>query len=149
MSPKNARADACSMEHYLSDEGVDLLTKFFEFTQRCPKGKSGFLDRFHSCPIVNPGQPPCDLECPEVDPTSRSRLARGRKLGTLKPGERGKVARVDARGAMRTRLLDRGLLPLTAVEVMRRNHPVGTVTILVNGQETVLTRREADHVVLD
>lgn len=152
MSPKNARADACAMEHYLSDEGVDRLTKFFEFIQRCPRGsKTEFLDRLQHCPIVNPGQPTCEHDCPEL--ASRPRASQHgspdkRTLLELGPGESGTVAQVSAQGRVRARLLDRGLIPQTEVEVVRLNHPKGSVRILVNGQETSLTRKEARHVLL-
>ena len=145
VSQKNARSDACAMEHYLSDEGVDRLTKFFEFIQRCPRGsKEEFLDRVHHCPLVNPGQPACEHDCPAAQALSEP----GRRtLGDLEPGEAGVVAQVDARGQTRRRLIDRGLIPQTTVEVVR-NLPRGSVRILVNGQETTLSTREASHVVL-
>ncbi|MBW2261524.1 MAG: metal-dependent transcriptional regulator [Deltaproteobacteria bacterium] len=147
VSQKNARSDACAMEHYLSDEGVDRLTKFFEFIQRCPRGsKTEFLDRLHHCPLVNPGQPDCDHDCPEVAAMSRTPAVR-RSLSDLQPGESGTVAQVDAAGQVRRRLIDRGLIPQTTVEVVR-NLPRGSVRILVNGQETSLTTQEATHVVL-
>ena len=144
VSQKNARSDACAMEHYLSDEGVDRLTKFFEFIQRCPRGsKTEFLDRVHHCPLVNPGQPACEHDCPEVTAPEPDR----RTLATLQPGETGTVAQVDASGQVRRRLIDRGLIPQTTVELIR-TLPRGSVRILVNGQETDLSSAEAAHVIL-
>ncbi len=147
VSPKNARSDACAMEHYLSDEGVDRLTKFFEFIHRCPRGsKAEFLDRVHHCPLVNPGQPACEHDCPEARAQSSEPAARP-TLGDLQPGETGTVAQVDASGQVRRRLIDRGLIPLTTVELIR-TLPRGSIRILVNGQETDLSSSEASHVIL-
>jgi len=146
VSQKNARSDACAMEHYVSDEAVDRLTKFFEFLQRCPRGsKTEFLDRVHHCPLVNPGQPACEHDCPEVD--ARASMPSGRRtLGDLQPGDSGTVAQVDASGPVRRRLIDRGLIPRTTVEVVRILR--GQVRVLVNGQETSLSLTEASHVLL-
>jgi len=146
-SAQNARADACSMEHYLSDEGMDRLTRLFEFIQRCPRSRDEFLDLIHTCPIVNPGQPSCDKVCSAI-PGTRPGHTEGQSLSTLEPGETGTVIRVNAQGAMRSRLLDKGLIPMTHIEVVRCSRSDGSMTILVNGQQTGLSRREAGNVVV-
>ena len=38
MSKSSAEADACAIEHNLSDEGMDHIVRFFEFLQGCPEG---------------------------------------------------------------------------------------------------------------
>ena len=59
ISPENASEDACSMEHYLSDEGMEKLGNFFQFLERCPRGRTDFMERFHRCPVANPDRPAC------------------------------------------------------------------------------------------
>ncbi len=150
ISPDNARGDACAMEHYLSDEGVDRLTRFFEFMIRCPQGSSDFLDRLHRCPIVNPEQPSCSQaeKCSAAAASGR-RGTRPRSLVRLSPGSKAVVAMVDAEGDVRQRLLDRGLLPGTEItmEMIGDGHP--DVRVTVQGSSMSLTREDAGCVFIE
>lgn len=64
-------------------------------------------------------------------------------LSDLRPGERGRVARVDATGAVRQRLLDMGLLPDTVIELERLAPAGDPVWIRLQGYQLSLRRSEA------
>jgi DtxR family Mn-dependent transcriptional regulator len=85
MDDNEAEKNACSLEHYLTDNAMERFTSFFEFIQNCPKGQSDFIERFHNCPISNPGEKECDNKCPNKlknnERTSKERL------NMLKPDE--------------------------------------------------------------
>ncbi|MFW6150599.1 MAG: metal-dependent transcriptional regulator [Chloroflexota bacterium] len=46
MDTRIAQRDACKMEHVVSAETFDRLTKFVEFALTCPRGKPEWLDGF-------------------------------------------------------------------------------------------------------
>lgn len=48
LDPKVAEQDACRMEHYLSPEAQERLTKMVEFVRSCRDEKVQFLERFMS-----------------------------------------------------------------------------------------------------
>jgi DtxR family Mn-dependent transcriptional regulator len=148
----NAHDDACAMEHYLSDEGVDRLTRFFEFITRCPQGESDFIERFHRCPIVNPGQGECEQHCrcqeEGCGPGGRG-WAGSQALSKLSPGESAVVSLVDAGGTRRRDLLDRGLLPGTRVTVEATGEEDGRIRIRVQGRTTTIAADEASCVFVE
>ena len=138
--------DACAIEHHLSDASMDRLTRLFEFLQNCPEGHEDFLERFHGCPIVNHISKVCDHRWRKDG--GRGHGATKRKpLTVLKPGERGLVARIDAKGETRWKLLNLGLLPDTEME-MDRNDAARGVRLLVNHHPITLTANEARKVLL-
>ena len=69
-------------------------------------------------------------------------------LLALMPGQEGKVRQVSARGAVRQRLLDMGLLP-DVVTRMERVAPTGDpVWISLEGSQIALRRKEAASVLI-
>jgi DtxR family Mn-dependent transcriptional regulator len=42
-----AEIDACRIEHYLSDEGLERVLKFIEFIESCPEGGPVWLTNFY------------------------------------------------------------------------------------------------------
>ena len=144
VSPENANNDACAVEHNLSDESVDHLVRFFEFMRCCPKGQREFIETFHRCSEVNPEQPPCDHDCEVCTPQFLAeRKARRRRLCDLKPGESATIVQVKARGAIRQRLIDMGMLPSTRVEVERKAPGGNPIWIKLKGFQLSLRREEA------
>lgn len=66
----------------------------------------------------------------------------------LKPGQQGKIKQVKAKGAVRQRLLDMGLLP-NAIAHLERVAPTGDpIWISVEGVQLALRRNEAASVLI-
>lgn len=177
MPPEAANAEACKLEHSLSDEAMDRLVRFFEFLAVCPHRPPALLDAFHDCQLVEGTRQDCPTSCPLREPSKppsalpergsagarkgkvsgRRRTASGnrvrsqprrRKVTELGPGERGRVVHVNARGQRRQQLLDKGVLPDAAVEMLRTDPGDGRVWIRLHGIELSLGPAEAEAVVV-
>jgi Fe2+ transport system protein FeoA len=66
----------------------------------------------------------------------------------LKPGQQGMVTRVNARGAVRQRLLDMGLLPNVLLRVERVAPGGGPDWISTQGSQMALRRNEAESILI-
>jgi DtxR family Mn-dependent transcriptional regulator len=150
MSAKEAQANACAMEHSLSADGMDHLTRFFEYLQVCPEG-SQFLERFHQCPLVRGETDQCGTHCSYSNGKGQGHPHRlpTRSLSELKPGERARVAQVNGSGAIRQRLLDMGLLPNVQIEVERVAPTGSPIWIKLGGFQLSLRPNEADAVMVE
>ena len=146
VSPEVSRRDACAIEHTLSDETMDKLVRFFEFLRGCPDASPGILERLHRCPLVRPEAPDCGRACAMKTGRTAVKEVSMCRLSDLHPGERGRVARVDAAGTIRQRLLDMGILP-DAVLQIERTAPAGDpVWVRLQGYQLSLRRHEAASV---
>ena len=139
-----AAADACAMEHSLSDLGMDHLVRFFEFMHICPEGHH-FLDRFRSCPQLSHDSPECNRcsHLNEQDPGEETK-----SIAQLKPGDRARVTQVSGTGAVRQRLLDMGILPDVCVEVERVAPAGDPIWIKLQGFQLSLRIKEASSVLV-
>jgi DtxR family Mn-dependent transcriptional regulator len=146
MTAEQARADACSMEHALSDEAMERLVRFFEFVEGCPA--SSIVERFHDCPLSGEGPRACPGDCTK-HPGARLRPAVEVSLFQLKPGQLATVRRVDALGPIRQRLLDLGLLPGTEVEFERSAPSGDPIWVRLQGSQVALRRKEAEAVFVE
>jgi len=147
---KAAEADACAMEHSLSAEGMDRLTRLFEFLDLCPEGKS-LLDRFHQCPLVHGGQTTDCTACSWAGRDDQCQHLKRRSdvaVSELKPGQRGRVTHVNGTGAIRQRMLDMGILPNVVVEVERHAPAGDPIWIKLQGFQLSLRRKEAEAVLV-
>jgi len=147
MSPETAEADACAMEHHISDEAMDSMVRFFEFMRSCPNTESGFLSRFHSCSKVNSALSECPHQCelrvdaPTVETPQMS-------IADLKPGESGRVRQINTSGAIRQRLLDMGVLPDVVIRVERVAPTGDPIWIKLRGYQLSLRMSEARAVLV-
>jgi DtxR family Mn-dependent transcriptional regulator len=154
-----AEQDACAMEHGLSDEGLDRLVRLMEFLRVCPHSRDDFLEVFHRCSLTQDGMEQCGAECELLQPrASRARSEINAEspdgegamsVYDLKPGETARVTHVNARGSIRQRLLDMGVLPNATVEVLRvapAGHPVW---VRLAGSQLALRRAEARAVLVE
>jgi DtxR family Mn-dependent transcriptional regulator len=152
MSADSAEADACAMEHHLSNEGMDRLTRLFEFLARCPGGQNNFLDRFHNCSAIQPELGGEEHVCVHRDEQHcarhQKRKSWTRTLADLRPSETGLITQVNAAGAIRQRLLDMGMLPNTSV-TMERLAPTGDpMWVRMDGFQLSLRRNEAQAILI-
>lgn len=143
-----AREDACRIEHTLSDTTLDRLVRMFEFMRACPDGGNEFIHRFHECPLVRKDAPDCGHRCQADHMTGPATEERMSSIFDMEPGQRARVARVDASGAIRQRLLDMGIIPDAMVE-FERSAPVGDpVWIKLQGFQMSLRRTEAEAILV-
>jgi DtxR family Mn-dependent transcriptional regulator len=144
VSPENAENDACSMEHLLSDESTEKLVRFFEFLRACPRASDKFLETFHGCSVINPDVPECTDSC-----NFRGKRRRGRghtvvtSLDKVDPGGECTIVQVTAKGAIRQRLIDMGMLPNTPVTVERKALGGNPIWIRLKGFQLSLRKEEA------
>ena len=139
--PKEAAvADACAMEHSLSDEGMDHLVRFLEFMGNCHEGHR-FLDRFQQCPQLHEGKPQCQACLHDHQPEEKTM-----SIAQLKPGDRARVTQISGSGAIRQRLLDMGILPDVTVEVERVAPAGDPIWIKLQGFQLSLRANEASSV---
>lgn len=134
-----AEQEACSMEHSLSDDGMDRLVRFFEFLRMCPEAKN-ILEAFHECQAINQGQVPCE-SCELVSKDQPH--AQVVRLCDLRPGEKGKVAQITGLGKVRQGLLDMGIMPDVVIEVDRIDSAEQTYRIRFQGFELSLNHEQA------
>lgn len=143
-----AREDACRIEHTLSDTTLDRLVRVFEFMRACPEGGNDFINRFHECPLVREDAPECGHRCQTDQVAGLPSEENMSTLFEMEPGQHARVARVDATGAIRQRLLDMGIIPDAKVE-FERSAPVGDpVWIKLQGYQLSLRRTEAEAILV-
>lgn len=146
LTPKEAASNACSMEHVLSAPAMERLVSLFEFVRSCPSGKEVIIDRYHHCPVVNRGAPPCEKSCsvaPAGSPRRKILQEESMSLADLKPGSSGRVLRVDGQGELRQRLIEMGLLPDQLLTVERTGPKGDPLWIRLAGFQLALRRSEA------
>jgi Fe2+ transport system protein FeoA len=69
-----------------------------------------------------------------------------KRLGELKPGEKGIITRVTGSGAIRRRLLDMGLVKGTEVTMVRKAPLGDPIEFLLKGYNLSLRKVESDNV---
>ena len=141
-----AQANACAMEHSLSDEAMDQLVRFFEFLRVCPRSGQ-LLEHFHDCQAVRGDRAACQKRaCGERGLEVQAATSR---LSKLKVGAQARVALVEGVGAIRQRLLDMGILPDVKL-VVERVAPAGDpIWIRFEGTQLSLRRSEAKAIVVE
>jgi len=150
MNPHNAESDACAMEHHLSDEGMDKLTRFFEFVQLYPTGIDNFIERFHNCSLVNPEIGRCTGHgFPEMEKYQHEQESGRSKLSEMEAGTKAAVLRINARGRVREKLLNIGILPGVTIEMLHRNDTAEPSYEVSFGATTLLLlQNEAEAVIV-
>jgi len=144
-----ASREACAIEHSLSTDGMDRLVRFFEFMCVCPENQREWLERFHSCALVQEDVPMCEhINSDGNSVHNQSTGTTPMTVLSLKPGQEGKVRQVRARGSVRQQLLDMGLLPQVVIR-MERVTPTGDrLWISLEGSSIELRRKEAETVLI-
>lgn len=143
MDGADAERDACAMEHHLSDEAMDRLTRLFEFMRSCPNSPPDFLERFHRCARVNPEEPTCNLACGLPVAGAADPNPPFAAVADLAPGEAGRIVQVKTRGAERQGLLDQGLLPDVVLHLDRVDPSDGVVWVRVGSAQLALSPKQS------
>jgi len=147
MDAAEAEANACEIEHSLSENAADKLVRYFEFIEMCP-GAGELVDKFRRCSLVHDDRPPCPDACPAAQ-NRISHLEKSMCISDLAPGQHGRVRQIGGGGAIRQRLLDLGLLPDAVVEMVRRAPSGDPVWVKLQGYELALRGAEAASVLVE
>ncbi len=157
VDPEKGEKDACQIEHQISAETMDRLTRFVAFLERCSISGDSCIERFHECFYAQGKIEDCS-ECRKLrdtNPELAATMVRGRRhrrgqrgptLADLAPGRSGRVTRVHGWGPIHRRLLDMGIVPGAPVKV-ERIAPLGDpIKIKLQGYDLSLRKAEARSV---
>jgi DtxR family Mn-dependent transcriptional regulator len=141
MAPRKAHAEACRMEHSLSDETEEALCRTLHGPQSCPDGD----------PI-----PPCDLDVESCAACQAARKPAARREGrgavpltSLRAGRPRRVVFVRGGKSVVKRLCDLGLTPGTPVSLLRAAPLNGPVEVHIRGCNLALGRAIADKIFVE
>jgi DtxR family transcriptional regulator, Mn-dependent transcriptional regulator len=148
MMPKKAASEeACVMEHCFSDAARDRLVCFFEYLNEVSETESKqFLEGFRQY-----------IESGKSGGANRNLRGKRRKskertslktLAEIEAGQKGEVVQVGAKGAVRQRLLDMGLIPGSLVNVDRVAPTGDPIWIRLRGYQLSLRLSEARSVII-
>lgn len=150
MDEAPAKEEACGLEHALSEEGLDRFVQFFETLSMCPSKdikclfaqqedestesnaeKAKKCTRCESCH--------CAVACQKPSTTHL-------RLTEAANGATAKILKIMARGQMRQKLLETGLLPNVVIK------KIGTIDdkvhITIDGNPIELTLAEAKNILI-
>ncbi len=145
MPDEAAERDACAMEHHLSDQAMERLVRFIEFLHNCPGRPADVLAMFREC-CSHDREGGRWTGCERAQ--SNECVSHMLSVADLKPGQSGVVTQVRARGAIRQRLLDMGILPDVTVTV-ERIAPTGCpIWIKLQNYQLSLRKSEAQTILL-
>jgi DtxR family Mn-dependent transcriptional regulator len=140
-----ALADACAIEHSISNETMDGLTRFVEFISACPEGGS-LLERFHRCSLVHldPAANPC--VCSEVKRLHHNISTR--TCADMQAGESAEVVQVTGPSEGRQRLLNMGVLPNVLLTLESVDHDRARFVVRLQGFRLEFDQTQAQSVVV-
>lgn len=153
-----AEADeaACRMEHAIPKTILERFIDFANFVEVCPRAGTKWIAGFgYYCDHTNT-QENCE-KCISVtlEEVKERRRQGGRKamatvnLKDLKPGRKGKVLKIKARGETNKRIVEMGITPGAVVEV-ERVAPLGDpIDIKVKGYHLSLRKEEAEGIEIE
>jgi len=149
LDPATADQDACSMEHHLSDPTMDRLVRLFEFMQTCPEHTPAFLKEFHRR-LRQPADAPA-VACEQCEQRRECDGAADLNISLvdLSPGREATVRQVRAKGAVRQRLLDMGMLPGAPIRVERTAPSGSPIWITLHTYQLSLRRQEAEGILVE
>ncbi len=158
LAVEEADADkaACLMEHSIPRVILERFIQFAEFVEVCPRGGSKWIAGFNYHCDQGDTQENCEkcisLTLEEV----RQRRNRGGKkamtilkLKDLKPGQKGKVLKINTRGETNKRIVEMGITIGAVVEV-ERVAPMGDpIDIKVKGYHLSLRKEETGGIEIE
>jgi DtxR family Mn-dependent transcriptional regulator len=141
MGRKTAHAEACRMEHALSDEAEEALCRSLHGPRSCPDGD----------PI-----PPCNVDVASCAACIASKRPAGKRDGgaavsltSMPPGRAARVVFVRGGRSVVKRLCDLGLTPGTPVSLLRSAPMNGPVEVRVRGCNLALGRGIAEKIFVE
>jgi DtxR family transcriptional regulator, Mn-dependent transcriptional regulator len=153
---QDADKAACEMEHSIPKVILERFIQFAEFVEVCPRGGAKWIAGFGYHCDQGETQENCE-KCISVtlEEVRQRGQEGGRKamitgtLKDLKPGRKGKVLKVTARGETNKRIVEMGVTPGAVVEV-ERVAPLGDpIDIKVKGYHLSLRKNEAEGIEIE
>ncbi len=147
---------ACLMEHSIPRIILERFIQFAEFIEVCPRGGAKWVAGFrHHCDHDG-AQKNCETcVATTLNDIQQRRQHGGQKTMTavtlkdLKPGQRGRVTKVSARGETGKRIVEMGVTPGAVVEV-ERIAPLGDpIDIKVKGYHLSLRKQDAQGIAVE
>jgi DtxR family Mn-dependent transcriptional regulator len=142
-----AQADACAMEHSLSDDAMDHLVRFSEFLEGCPDGAL-FLEKFHQCSAVHSGLATCEKPCPLQASGETSEQSPRLTIAQMEPGQTARVCQITDAGAIRHGLLEKGIVPDARLILEHAMPARNAFVIELQGFNLTLNKKEAESTVV-
>jgi len=152
-----AEETACKMEHAISEGILERFVRFVDFVELCPRGGTKWIKGFeHFCHQGETGEQceKCITLClDDVKKRNREFQKKGAErtmsLHQLKPGEKGRIVKIQNRGPAHRRIMDMGITPGSLVEV-ERVAPLGDpIDIKVKGYHLSLRKEEAENIIVE
>jgi DtxR family Mn-dependent transcriptional regulator len=147
---------ACQMEHSITKVILERFIQFAEFVEVCPRGGNKWIAGFGYYCDQDDTHESCE-KCisATLEEVVRRNQSGGQKartivrLSELKPGQKGKVLKVFARGAASMRIVEMGVTPGVVIEV-ERIAPLGDpIEIKVKGYHLSLRNSEAEGIEIE
>jgi DtxR family Mn-dependent transcriptional regulator len=156
VDPAAADEAACKMEHSIPKVILERFIQFAEFVEVCPRGGAKWIAGFGYHCDRGATQDNCERCVSQTLEEVRRRKQQGDrktmvvvKLKDLKPGQRGKVLRISARGETNKRIVEMGVTPGSVVEV-ERVAPLGDpIEMKVKGYHLSLRKEEAEGIEIE
>jgi len=147
---------ACEMEHSIPKVILERFIEFAEFIEVCPRGGSKWIAGFGYHCDQSGTQENCEqcisLTLEELKKRRREggqKTMEKAKLKDLKPGQKGKVLKINFRGETSKRIVEMGVTRGAVVEV-EKVAPLGDPTdIKVKGYHLSLRKEEAEGIEIE
>ncbi|MGD1004942.1 MAG: metal-dependent transcriptional regulator [Methanoregulaceae archaeon] len=143
ISREKVHAEACKMEHTISNETENALCRMLDAPARCPHGSPIFP--------CNKGVANC-AECQAIADTGTSETLRHKKvipITDLNPTQEGQIAFIRGDCKVVQRLSDLGLTLGTNVSVTRKTPLNGPVEVFVRRTKLAIDHAIAENIFVD
>ena len=147
---------ACLMEHSIPKVILERFIRFAEFAEVCPRGGSKWIAGFgHHCDQGDTSENCERCISQTLETVKKRRLEGGRqalttvKLKDLKPGQKGKVLKINTRGETGKRIVEMGVTTGAVVELERVAALGNPIDIKVKGYHLSLRKEEAERIEIE
>lgn len=141
LSEEKANEIACKMEHLITPEVLERFAALTSFMDACRK--VGFEY-----------SPEAGYVCPKQEVEKASELGHPMQnpittLDQLRPGQKARVLRLDARGNLAKKLREMGLIKDAEVEFIKTAPLTDPQELIIKGYHVSLRKEEASHVYVE
>ena len=150
---KHADKAACEMEHAVSYDILERFIEFVDFVETCPRAGTTWIKGFGYHCEHDDTMERCEICVSEALEEIKSKKAEygGKKhmtvtLNELKPGFKGRVAKIVRQGGIQKRIIEMGITPGSLIEV-ERVAPLGDpIEVKIKGYHLSLRKEEAKKI---
>lgn len=142
VDPAEADETACRMEHSVSRNILERLTRFVRHVESCPPTVSEWLGGLEFSAARGGAAP-----APVADDAGAA--GKGLSLNLLRPGQRARVRSVANHGDVSRRILDMGVTPGSLVEIRRIAPLGGPIEVRIKGYSLSLRKDEARAIAVE